>query len=177
MKFTTDDIRKLYESEAKKHGEGAASTIQDLRTRYLETRAIFSYLRDGMRVLEIGCGNGYVAEQLVRQFDVELDASDFSTDMIKVALVRDVNRARGRVKFFQEDVLKLDRRDRYDLVFTERCIQNLVSWEDQKVALRRIVDALKSGGEYLMLESFWTGLNNLNAARGVESAGDSGIMA
>lgn len=165
MKFSTDDILKLYESEAKKHGEGGTSTIQDMRTRVLEMRAIFSYIRDGMTVLEIGCGNGYVAEALARQFAVDMDASDFSADMVNVAVRRDLSGARGKVRFFQESVLDLHRPAKYDLVFTERCIQNLTTWDAQKDGLRRIVESLKSRGEYIMLESFWTGLNNLNAAR------------
>ena len=165
MKFTSDDIVKLYESEAKKHGEGGTSTIQDMRTRVLEMEALFSYVRDGMKVLEIGCGNGYVGEQLVRRFDVELDAFDFSHDMAKIAIARTLAGARGKARFSQGDVLKLDRASQYDLVFTERCIQNLATWDEQKDGLRRIVTALKTGGEYVMPESFWTGLNNLNAAR------------
>lgn len=164
-KFSTQDIVKLYESEAKKHGESGTSTIQDIRTRNLEMQAIFSYIREGMRVLEIGCGNGYVAEALVRRMNVTVDASDFSADMAKIAAARDLTGACGRARFFQESVLDLDRPSQYDLVYTERCIQNLVTWDDQKDALRRIVAALKPGGEYIMLESFWTGLNNLNAAR------------
>ncbi len=164
-KFSTEDIVKLYESEAKKHGAEGTSTIQDIRTRNLEMRAIFSYVRDGMNVLEIGCGNGYVAEALAREFAVTLDASDFSVDLIKIAEARNLAGTRGQVRFFQESVLDLDRPARYDLVYTERCIQNLTTWDAQKEGLRRIVASLKPGGEYIMLESFWTGLNNLNAAR------------
>jgi ubiquinone/menaquinone biosynthesis C-methylase UbiE len=165
MKFSTDDILKLYKSEAEKHGEGGTSTIQDLRTRHLEIQAIFSYIHDGHRVLEVGCGNGYVAEALVKAFDVEVDAFDYSQDMIAIAKRRKIEGARGRVHFDHGDVLRLEAVERYDIAFSERCLQNLVSWEDQKKGLDNIARALKRGGEYLMLESFWTGLNNLNAAR------------
>jgi SAM-dependent methyltransferase len=72
---------------------------------------------------------------------------------------------KGKARFFQGDILRLESRESYDLVFTERCIQNLVSWEDQQEALRNILRSLKIGGEFVMLESFWTGLENLNAAR------------
>ena len=59
MKFATTDIIKLYREQAKLHGAGGASTIQDMRTRRLEMAAIFSYMRDNLRVLEVGCGNGF----------------------------------------------------------------------------------------------------------------------
>jgi ubiquinone/menaquinone biosynthesis C-methylase UbiE len=164
-KFSTDDILNLYKSEAAKHGAGGTSTIQDIRTRELEMAAIFGYVRDGMRVLEVGCGNGYVAEELIRKFSVDVDAFDYSHDLAAIAKTRRVSGAKGKVQFSQGDVLELDKRDTYDLVFSERCVQNLVTWEDQKKGLDNIRRSLKVGGEYVMLESFWTGLNNLNAAR------------
>jgi len=176
MKFTTTDILDLYKSEAARHGADGASTIQDIRTRNLEMQAIFAHVRDGMRVLEVGCGNGFVAEELVRAFAVELDAFDYSPEMIAVANARQLAGAKGRARFAHGDVLALDRQAEYDLVFSERCVQNLVSWEDQRKALDNIRRALKTGGEYLMLESFWTGLNNLNAARrelGIEDIPES----
>jgi len=165
MGFNLDDIVKLYQSEAQKHGDAGTSTIQDIRTRRLEINAIFSYLRDHQRVLEVGCGNGYVAEAMVRKFDVDLDAFDFSEEMIGIAQNRTIPNARGRVTFFQADITKFDVVTTYDLIFSERCVQNLPTWEQQKIGLRNIACALKPDGEYLMLESFWTGLNNLNAAR------------
>ena len=166
MKFTIDQILKLYESEAQKHGLEGTSTIQDIRTRRLEMKALFEHVRDSTRVLEIGCGNGYVAEAIVRNFAVDLDAFDFSEDMVKLAQLRSLGGIKGRVRFYQQDVLRLESIDTYDLIFSERCIQNLVDWEEQKRALSKIAAALRSGGRYVMLESFWTGLNNLNAARG-----------
>lgn len=165
MKFTTEDILKLYRTEAEKHGEGGTSTIQDIRTRQLEIQTLFSYIRDGLSILEVGCGNGYVAEALVKMFDVDLDAFDFSKDMVEIAKTRKIQDGKGRVKFAQKDILILDALEKYDVVFSERCLQNLASWDDQKKGLKNIARALKRGGEYIMLESFWTGLNNLNAAR------------
>jgi SAM-dependent methyltransferase len=165
VKFSSKDIVELYRSEATKHGAAGTSTIQDIRTRTLEIEAIFGYLNDGMHVLEVGCGNGYVAEQLVRTFAIDLDAFDYSEDMIAIAKTRDLAGLKGTVSFSQKDILDLDSHDSYDLVFSERCLQNLATWDDQKKGLDNICRSLKKGGVYIMLESFWTGLNNLNAAR------------
>lgn len=165
MPFTREQILELYRSEAQKHQEGGTSTIQDARTRELELQAIFSYLRDGMKILEIGGGNGFVAQTIVENFAVEIESTDFSPDMVAIAKKRKIPQAKGKVKYSQLDVLALAAERTYDLVFTERCIQNLVSWEDQKKALANIARSLKPGGQYVMLECFWTGLNNLNAAR------------
>lgn len=165
MKFTVEQIVELYRAEAAKHGDSGTSTIQDMRTRRLEMDALFACLRDGLKVLEVGCGNGFVAHAMVDRFDIDLDAIDFSPDLIAVAKQRTASGTRGRVSFAQGDILTYRKPSAYDLVYSERCIQNLVSWEEQQKGLRNIVASLKSGGTFVMLESFWTGLNNLNAAR------------
>lgn len=164
-KFTTDDILSLYRSEAEKHGPDGTSTIQDIRTRRLELKALLGYARDGLKVLEAGCGNGYVAEQFARTLAIELDAFDFSPEMIELAQSRDLSGLRGKVRFWQQDVLELEASGQYDLVFSERCVQNLATWDEQRLALRNLVESLVPNGRYVMLESFWTGLNNLNSAR------------
>ena len=164
-KFTIDDIRKLYASEAARHGTAGTSTIQDMRTRQMELEAVSSYVRDGQRVLEVGCGNGFIARRLVEQFNIDLDAFDFSPDLIEQARQQDLSSARGRVSFSVGDVVTFDRPDTFHLALSVRCVQNLTCWEDQKKALRNIACALKPGGEYVMEECFWTGLNHLNEAR------------
>jgi ubiquinone/menaquinone biosynthesis C-methylase UbiE len=164
-KFSIDDIQKLYASEASKHGVAGTSTIQDMRTRHMEVAAVSSYLRDGQKVLEVGCGNGYVANMVVARFDIDLEAFDFSPDLVAQAQRQDLSAARGRVSFAVGDVTTYAKRDAFDLAFSVRCVQNLVSWDDQKKGLHNIVRALKVGGEYVMEECFWTGLNNLNEAR------------
>ena len=164
-KFTTEDIQKLYSSEAAKHKVAGTSTIQDMRTREMEVAAVALYLRDKQHALEVGCGNGYVASRLVTQFDIDLEAFDFSPALIGFAQQQDLSAARGRASFAVGDILSYAKQDAFDLVFSVRCLQNLVSWEDQKRGLRNVVAALKVGGEYIMEECFWTGLNNLNEAR------------
>ncbi len=165
MSFTEDQILGHYRSEAEKHGMEGTSTIQDIRTRELEMQAIFSYIREGYRILDVGCGNGYVAQAIVEKFSVELHAIDFSPDMIALAKQRRIDKAKGHVNFAEQDILALNTVEYYDLVVSERCLQNLVSWDAQKVALANIARALKPGGQFVMLESFHTGLNRLNEAR------------
>jgi len=164
-KYTTDQILDLYKQEASRHGESGTSTIQDIRTRQLEMQQIFSYVSDGMRVLEVGCGNGYVAAALVTRKAVELDAFDYSDDLVQIAKGREIAGTRGTVRFRRGDILELDAPTTYDLIFTERVLQNLTSWEEQKKALGNIARALKPEGRFVMEECFWSGLNNLNAAR------------
>ena len=164
-KFTREDIRGLYGNEAEKHGLEGTSTIQDRRTRDLEVATISSYLRDNIRVLEVGCGNGYLATKMIEKFSISLEGFDFSEELVALALKQTHAHARGSATFEVGDVLTYDKVDTFDIAYSVRCIQNLECFDDQKIALRNIVAALKVGGEYIMEECFWTGLNNLNEAR------------
>jgi ubiquinone/menaquinone biosynthesis C-methylase UbiE len=164
-KFTIEDIQELYASEAAAHGVEGTSTIQDIRTRKLELDAVASYIKDGQKVLEVGCGNGYLSACLIRRFDIDLVGFDFSEDLIAQAQLQQFSDARGRASFSVGDVLAIDFYQCFDLIFSMRCLQNLISWEDQKKALANIARALKIGAQYIMEEGFWTGLNNLNEAR------------
>ena len=51
------------------------------------------------------------------------------------------------------------------MVYSERCLINILDWEEQKQALNEICRVLKPGGFYLMLENFTDGLTNINKAR------------
>jgi SAM-dependent methyltransferase len=164
-KFTRQDIRNLYAGEAAKHGLEGTSTIVDIRTRRLEVEAISSYLRDNIRVLEVGCGNGYLATKMIERFSILLEGLDFSDELIALAKTQTLSRARGNASFEVGDILAYNNKDMFDVVYSVRCIQNLECWDDQKIALRNIVNALKVGGEYIMEECFWTGLNILNETR------------
>ena len=113
----------------------------------------------------MGCGNGFTAVALARDLDVAIDAFDLSEDLIALARRQPVDGLTGTVAFAVNDLLGLDARDVYDAVYTERALQNLLGWEEQKRALEAIDRALKPGGRFIMLECFHTGLKNLNAAR------------
>ena len=165
MAITREEILDHYKGHADTYGLEAASTIEDLHARDLEVAAIRGYLGDGQRVLEVGCGNGYTAATIAAALTVDIDAFDLSPDLIALARKRPSEGLAGSIGFRVGDVLELDAGSLYDAVYTERALQNLLSWDEQKQALARIVDALKPGGTLIMLECFVAGLGNLNAAR------------
>lgn len=165
MAFDEEMILKLYHEQAHKYGDTGESTIVDIRTRKLEVQALFQYIEDGCNILEVGCGNGFVAEEIVRAFNVDLHALDFSPEMIEIARNRQTGNLKGRVNFELTNILEFSWGEQYDLIFSERCLQNIMDWELQKVALTNIARALKRNGRFIMLESFTDSLQNLNEAR------------
>jgi ubiquinone/menaquinone biosynthesis C-methylase UbiE len=163
-------IREHYRKQAEKYGASPLSTMEDEVTREKELQLIETTLglltrRHGraLTVADIGCGNGLACARLVPQFPQHrYEGLDFTPELLTIA------RARGLAgcNFQQGDARKLPFGDaQFDFVYTERCLINLLEWEQQAQALREIARVLKPGGVYLMIEAFTDGLANNNRAR------------
>ena len=158
-------VKQHYKEEADKSKLSLASTMADLNTRHLEIENLSSYLKSGKKCLEIGCGNGASSIEISKKVKVDLLATDFSEDMIVMAKKQSTKGVKGKIKFQEQDVLSLKYNKVFDFIFTERCIINLLNWEDQKKALKNMASALKNGGKLILLEAFNDGLNELNSCR------------
>jgi len=170
-------IQGHYKTQAEKYKDSPSSTMEDVVIRQKELDSIFSFfnLREARvinnKTLEIGCGNGYTLQQLATAYpDTEFHGLDFSQDLLEIATKRKIPNG----SFSRGDVRKLEFADNsFDIVYTERCLINLLTWEDQQQGLSEICRVLKKGGFYFMIESFTDGFDNLNKAR--NELGLSGI--
>jgi len=165
MKFDEKSIIDLYKSEAIKYGDTAESTIKDKRIRNLEKTALIKHLCDGKKIIELGCGNGFVSEIVADKFNVDLTGIDLSREMITIAKKRGCKNSHSKLSFKVKNILNIDEKSKYDIAYSIRCLQNIPSWELQKKALFNVANMLKPGGVYIMIESFNSGLNKLNLAR------------
>jgi ubiquinone/menaquinone biosynthesis C-methylase UbiE len=140
---------------------------RDLIAKQLEVEAIAKYVKDGMRVLDVGCGNGVTALELARRYDIDLVAVDSSKEMLSAAMDRCVGRVvKGSVKFRPADVLDLpDDLGMFDLIYTERVLINLPEQEQRNKAMVQICNRLRSGGIYVMCENSQDGLDGINRRR------------
>ena len=141
---------------------------QDLIAKELEIEAIAKYVKDGMRVLDAGCGNGMTALELARRYDVEIVAFDASEKMIDAAILRGTTKTdlRGQVNFYVADVLNPpDDLGSFDLIYTERTLINLPDWTTQRRAIFDLCDLLAPGGLYVMCENTRDGLRQINRLR------------
>jgi ubiquinone/menaquinone biosynthesis C-methylase UbiE len=162
-----DAIQKHYREQAQKHGLSGTSTMEDetVRARELEMLAQFvGAMAKGrrMQVLDLGCGNGYALEQLEREHPRQnFTGVDFSEELLALAQKRKL-----RAKLQQGDARQLPFADAsFDVVYTERCLINIMDWEGQQRGLREVYRVLKPGGTYLMIECFTDALDRLNRAR------------
>lgn len=148
----------------KKHWESAdVVSLKDTNLRALECAAIERALagRDKARKLaDIGCGDGSDTVRWL-PFADEVVAFDYSSLMLKKA----GNIAQGRFTVSFLDILKEQIPGIYDAVVTKRCLINLGSFENQKLAICKIRDVIEAGGCWMMLECSIDGLNTLNLFR------------
>lgn len=158
-------VRRHYRNEARTEGISATSTMRDITTRRCEVEELLSYLKPGDTCLEVGCGNGAASVEIGKAKKLSMTCIDFSPELIELAKKQSLKGVKGTIVFRQQDVLILDEEARYDVVFTERCIINLLAWNDQKEALKRMARALKKGGRLILLEAYKDGNEELNRAR------------
>jgi ubiquinone/menaquinone biosynthesis C-methylase UbiE len=158
-------VKKHYKQEAENNKLCLSCTMEDSNTRQLEIKNIISYLKNSTKFLEVGCCNDSASIEISKAKKLDLTCIDFSEDMIDLAKQQITKGIKGQIKFLEEDVLKLKYDNVFDVVFTERCIINLLNWDDQKDALKNMSGTLKVGGYLILLEAFNDGLEELNKSR------------
>jgi SAM-dependent methyltransferase len=144
----------------------AEVNIMDVFQRELEYDAVCTHLGREMRVLEVGCGNGYSTNRF-RGLVRHIDAFDYSEEMIGRA-----RQAFGETnnRFIHDNVL--DPRHLtgpYDAIVCVRVLINLRSLEEQRVAIRNLVSLLGPEGRLVLAEGFSDGFASLNELRATVS--------
>lgn len=165
-------IKSYWEEQAVRFGASPLATAPDTYYRDLEINRILSYLRDGKKVLDIGCGNGFSTVLFAEKFPkLKIIGMDYSEKMVRsaVSVLEKKKDLKDRVAFCQGDVMKLSdhicRIGRFDFIVSERCLINLLNWEEQKTALLEMKKMLKPGGRLILCENTQEGLERLNKLR------------
>lgn len=166
------NIKKYWEDQAKNFKESPLATAPDVYYRNLEIDRIIGYLKNNKSVLDIGCGNGYSTLKFAKIFFyANFLGIDYSEEMIKFAerTLLSEKALKGRVKFDVGNVMSLSSyaptRKKFDYIVSERCLINLLNWEEQKKALLEMKKVLKKNGKIILCENTQEGLVRLNKLR------------
>jgi len=143
------------------------TTAADHQLRELEIRLALEHMRDGDRVLDVGCGLGYALQQYAENRKVQAFGIDYAENMIAEARKRiDVLSRPLEIDLRQASVIDLPFPEgHFDVVTSHRCLMALLDWEKQRQALREIHRVLRPGGVLVLLEGTFDGLERLNFYR------------
>ena len=162
-----------YSEQAFKWKDDPRSTMEDETTRRLEVAKIRQCVKliiassdkdpKNINICDVGCGNGYTLKELASEIPSSFVGMDLSEEMLAVT----GNTYGANVKFIQGDIARTDDLPAlsFDIVYTERCLINILDEDNQYAALKNICNMLNPGGYYVMLESFRDGLELSNKAR------------
>ena len=163
-----DFIHEFWEEQARQHGVSHVASWGDNFAIALEIDTIAQDLKDGDKVLDVGCANGYSAfEQLGRHRLKKLVGVDFSAAMVASAREAKAQRGLGEeIEFHESDVRMLKFSDAsFDAVYTTRVLINLPNWAEQMQGIRECLRVTRPGGKTILSEAFWEPLQLLNAMR------------
>jgi ubiquinone/menaquinone biosynthesis C-methylase UbiE len=159
-----NEVRDFWNSRA---GLGEWAGTRDVTAKQLEMEAIAAYVRDGLRVIDIGCGNGIMAIELARRYAAEVTGVDYAEEMVTAArALAEQQSLKGKVQFRLGDLRNLSQiKERFDVAYTERAIINLPDWPTQRQAILDVGQLLAPGGLFVMCENSQDGLDKINALR------------
>ncbi|OZG73777.1 hypothetical protein BTA51_08175 [Hahella sp. CCB-MM4] len=128
---------------------------------------------ENLKVLEVGCGNGYNCLSLLQSFPgADITGVDFVPEMVDHArenLSQQDKSLGNQLRFLVGDVLQLDEHPElaasYDVVFTDRCLINLPTQEMQEQGLIQLCRKVNQDGILLLIENQTQTHGNQNRLR------------
>ena len=172
-------IKDHYDKVGTSSTSSASSTMSDLIVRDKETQFISQQVRRltesfkqseestfrQFSIIDVGCGAGHTLLTLSKTFPECQFIGIEQNDKMRDAATKNLN-------FLNVNVVSGDIRDsstiptkKYDLVICQRVLINILNPVDQKKALENLLKLIDTSGKILFIESFNSGLANLNNAR------------
>lgn len=173
-KISQSDINSHYSEISGEVGTSWSSTMLDKEIREKEIDNLICLIHklkfnskvSLLKVLDVGCGNGYVAARLQCEFPfLVIDGIDVNSEMIKTANSRSLASAR----FFKAPAMDLEiieiQSNTYDLVFSTRCFINITDERERYKSIEIASKYVKAGGFFALMEGFEDGQIRYNLLR------------
>lgn len=110
------------------------------------------YSKDRIKVLDLGCGTGNIAQSMKERFPrASITCVDLAENMIEIARLKLVNLT--DITFLNADFRDLDFNEEFDVVVSSLAIHHLQP-EEQKQFYSEIYEFLKDGGVFYNADNF-----------------------
>jgi len=148
------------------HGSSIAATASTNWVRGAVLRRLRRIVKSSCRTLEVGCGN---ASSLLGPLSRNCQAYGADLTMEMLSLARHHHRINGLVRC---DACYLPFTDEsFDVVYTSRCLINVLDREMQRVAIRELFRVARRTGIVVLIENFEEPVSRLDEAKRRYNAG------
>ena len=171
--MTKDYIKEYWESQGQVYGESHWASWGDNWMIDLEIDVIGKRIKDGDRVLDIGCANGYATFRQAESHKLaSINGVDFASKMVMAAQKTKQQKDLGDgINFMVGDVRSFYQLpdNTFDVAYTTRVLINLPTWEQQMQGIVECIRVVKPNGTIVLTEGFWEPLMLLNAMRSLKN--------
>lgn len=160
-----EKVKSHYLGQVSEKGLDYESTMPDHFVRKKELETILETLsainNKEIRILEIGCGNGVLLNELNKKNYKSVIGIDYLKEFVDLSKSRKLP-----YKIEVGDVRDLHFEDSYfDVIIAERVIINLLNLDHQEKAFSEVRRVLKKNGHFIMFEALEDAWINSNEAR------------
>jgi len=117
---------------------------------FIEEYSLFKMTGDlqGMSVLDLACGEGHYTRKIKESGATDVLGVDSSPEIINLAKERETLAPTG-VRYVASDVVKLPKRDQFDMAIAMYLLNTVKTKAELVVLLRAIYDQLKPGAQFI----------------------------
>jgi SAM-dependent methyltransferase len=159
------DIEKHWKDWATQFGEDIRATEKSKTRKALEVDALVRAIKvagfqssQNFKVLEAGSGTGHNCIAVAETFpSAVIHGFDFIPEMVANAESLKKTLGLNNITYSCQDLLKIDQsplaKERFDIVFTNRCLINLNSHELQQTAVNHLCKLVSENGIMILAEN------------------------
>lgn len=152
MKDYIEESRQHFNNQAKEYDENTSFAYSFAGK--LSCEDVRVYVKDMAfeKLLDIGCGTGWLIANLAKEHNAQFDGIDISENMLEQAKSKNISNA--TFELGQSDSLPYAD-ETFDIV---TCVQSFHHYPDPEKAMREVFRVLKKDGLYILSDTGWGGL-------------------
>lgn len=159
---------KFWSDRVRNFGGKEDFSIPDVYLNRMENRFLRRRISQygGLKVLDLGCANGFTTLAVNRPGNNQIFALDFNIDALKHATNLATKKGYLDIHFISADMANIPFKPEYfDVVYAKRSLINLHSRILQARAVNEIARVLKQGGKFFLFDLFKEGYEKINQRR------------